>query len=159
MAASTLKTTPIKETHLSTSTGSSPSFKSAADTVDHLLSSPKTEKALLSEYKKGVRAMATIESSSDFEFALVYKPRYDDGTSSYNNDTMTNTSKMPNAIKNGASTRNDGVYKSTNIKALNCAEDVESVHPQWQQRCTHHKRLKNMYTKCAKRTDIVCATS
>jgi len=119
MAASTLETTPIKETHLSTSTGSSSSIKSAADTIDYPLSSPKTEEALLSEYKKGVRAMVIIESSGDFEFALVYKPRYDDGTSSCDNDTMANTSKMPNAIKNGASTRNDEVYKSTNIKALN----------------------------------------
>jgi len=91
-------------TNLSTSTGSSSSSKSAADTNDNLLSILKVKGALLSGHKKGVRAMAAINKSGDFEFVLIYKPRYDGGISSNPNDTMADASKMPNATEKGART-------------------------------------------------------
>merc|ERR1719477_375915 len=76
-------------------THSSSCSKSAADTNDNLLPILKVKGALLSGHQKGVRAMATINKSGDFEFVLVYKPRY---------DTMTDASKMPNATEKGART-------------------------------------------------------
>merc|ERR1719477_539845 len=85
-------------------THSSSCSKSAADTNDNLLPILKVKGALLSGHQKGVRAMAAINKSGDFEFVLIYKPRYDGGISSNPNDTMADASKMPNATEKGART-------------------------------------------------------